>query len=67
AMGILPLFSLYALTFLPATVVSALMRVAPLFTVALTHFFLKGIEKVDWKIGLSTCLIVTGAVLVSLQ
>lgn len=67
AMSILPLFSLYALTFLPATVVSALMRVAPLFTVALTHFFLKGIEGVDWKIGLSTCLIVTGAVLVSLQ
>jgi len=67
AMGILPLFSLYALTFLPATVVSALMRVAPLFTVALTHFFLRGIERVDWKIGLSTCLIVTGAVLVSLQ
>ncbi len=67
AMAILPLFSLYALTFLPATVVSALMRVAPLFTVVLTHFFLKGIESVDWKIGLSTCLIVTGAVLVSLQ
>lgn len=67
AMAVLPLFSLYALTFLPATVVSALMRVAPLFTVALTHFFLKGIESVNWKIGLSTCLIVTGAVLVSLQ
>lgn len=67
AMSILPLFSLYALTFLPATVVSALMRVAPLFTVALTHFFLRGIESVNWKIGMSTCVIVTGAILVSIH
>ncbi|MCF7876108.1 DMT family transporter [Candidatus Bipolaricaulota bacterium] len=67
AMAILPLLNLYALTFLSATVVAALMRVAPLFTVALTHFFLKGIERVNGKIVLSTFLIVTGAILVSLQ
>ena len=67
AMAVLPLLNLYALTFLPATVVSALMRVAPLFTVVLTHFFLRGIERVSWKIGFSTCLIVAGAVLVSLS
>jgi len=67
AMAVVPLLNLYALSFLPATVVSALMRVAPLFTVILTHFFLRGIEKVNWKIGLSTCFIVAGAVLVSLH
>lgn len=67
AMAILPLLNLYALTFLPATVVSALMRVAPLFTVILTHFFLRGIESVNWKIGLSTCSIVAGAILVSIH
>lgn len=67
AMAVLPLLSLYALTFLSATVVSALMRVAPLFTVVLTYFFLRGIERVNWKVGLSTCLIVSGAILVTLQ
>jgi len=67
AMAVLPLLNLYALTFLSATVVSALMRVAPLFTVVLTYFFLQGIERVNWKVGLSTCLIVSGAILVTLQ
>ena len=67
AMAILPLFSLFAMTHLSATVVSALMRVAPLFTVALTYFFLRGIERVNWKVGVSTCLIVTGAILVSIN
>ncbi len=67
AMAILPLLNMYALTFLSATVVAALMRVAPLFTVVLTHFFLRGIERVNGKIVLSTLLIVTGAILVSLQ
>lgn len=66
AMAVLPLFSLYAMTFLSATIVSALMRVAPLFTVVLTHFFLKGIERVNWKIGLSSCLVVAGAILVTI-
>jgi len=67
AMAILPLLNMYALTFLSATVVAALMRVAPLFTVVLTHFFLRGVEKVNVKTVLSTFLIVTGAILVSLQ
>lgn len=38
-----------------------------LFTVILTHFFLRGIERVNWKIGLSTCSIVAGAILVSIN
>lgn len=67
AMAVLPVLNLFALTFLSATVVSALMRVAPLFTVALTHRYLKGIETINWKVVVSTCLIVTGAILVSVQ
>jgi len=66
AMAVLPLLSLYAMTFLSATAAAALMRVAPLFTVGLTAVFLRGIEQVNWKIGLSTSLIVAGAILVSI-
>lgn len=64
-MTLVPLLTIYALVFLSATVVAALMRIAPLFTVILSYFFLKGIEEVSWKIGMSALLIVAGAVLVT--
>ena len=62
-----PLLSLYAMATLSATVASSLMRTAPLFTFVLTFFLLRGIEKARWQTGLSTMLIVGGAVLVSVQ
>lgn len=60
-----PLLSLYSLRFISATILAALLKVGPLFTVILAFTFLKGIEQVDWKMGSSAGLIVIGAVLVS--
>lgn len=60
-----PLLSLYAMTILSATLVAALFRTAPLFTVILTRLFLKGIEEVNWQTGVNALLIVIGAILVS--
>ncbi len=65
AWALAPLFSIYAVDYIPPTVFASLARVGPLFTVILTYFFLKGIEKTTWKTGLNALLIVVGAILVS--
>ena len=58
------LMILIALADLPATLVAGLKRTAPLFTVILSVFWLKGIEKVDWKTFAIAASIVAGAILV---
>jgi len=58
------LMILIALAELPATLVAGLKRTAPLFTVILSVFWLKGIEKVDWKTFVIAGAIVAGAILV---
>lgn len=60
-----PVFMLYALQHIPSSVFAALFRTGPLFTLILTYAFLKGIERVNWKIGLGAALIISGAILVS--
>lgn len=58
------LLTLLALTKLPATLVAGLKKTAPLFTVALSVFLLRGIEKVDWKTFATAAAVVAGAILV---
>ena len=58
------LLTLLALARLPATLVAGLRRTAPLFTVALSPFMLRGIEKIDWKTFVIASAIVAGAILV---
>lgn len=65
AWALAPLLSIHAIQFISPTVFASLSRVGPLLTVILTHFFLKGIEKVNWQILLTALLVVIGAILVS--
>ncbi|MFP4589713.1 MAG: EamA family transporter [Candidatus Bipolaricaulota bacterium] len=65
AWALAPILSIFAIQYVSPTVYASLTRVGPLFTVILTYFFLKGIEKTNWKIGVNAFLIVIGAVLVS--
>ncbi len=65
AWAVSPILAIYAVQYVSATVYASLMRVGPLFTVLLAYFFLKGIEKITWKIGVNALLIVLGAILVS--
>lgn len=58
------LLTLLALAKLPATLVAGLKKTAPLFTVALSVFMLRGIEKIDWKTFAIAATIVAGAILV---
>ncbi len=64
AWGLFPLLSLFALTYIPATVFSILIRVGPLFTAIFSYYFLKGIEEMNLKIGLGAFITVIGAVVV---
>ncbi|KXB06753.1 hypothetical protein AKJ52_01645 [candidate division MSBL1 archaeon SCGC-AAA382C18] len=57
------LLFLLALARLPATLVEGLKRTAPLFTVALSAFLLRGIEEVDWQTFCLAAIIVAGAIL----
>jgi len=57
------ILSLLALSRLPATLVEGLKRTAPLFTVILSTFLLRGIEQVDWKTFVLAAVIVAGAIL----
>lgn len=65
AWALSPVLAIYAVQFVSTTVYASLMRVGPLFTVILAYFFLKGIEKITWKVGVTALLIVVGAILVS--
>lgn len=65
AWALAPLLILFALGFISATVFAPISRVGPLFTVIFTRLFLKGIEEVNWQVGLSALLIVLGVILVS--
>lgn len=60
-----PLIQIWALKYIPAVVLASLFRTGPLFTVIFTHFFLKGIEEINWKIASIALVIVLGAILVS--
>lgn len=62
-MTVAAFMTLLALAKLPATLVAGLKRTAPLFTVALSVFLLRGIEKVDWKTFVIAAAIVAGAIL----
>jgi len=57
------LLTLIGLNILPATLVAGLKRTAPLFTVLLSVFMLKGIEKIDWQTFVIAAAIVAGALL----
>ncbi len=60
-----PLLIIYALQYLSASIVASLTRVGPLFTVILTHLYLKGIENVNLKKLSPSLLIILGAILIS--
>lgn len=62
-MTVAAFLTLLALARLPATLVAGLKRTAPLFTVALSAFMLRGIEKVEWKTFVIAAAIVAGAIL----
>ncbi len=65
AWALSPIFAIFAIEYVSPVVFASLMRVGPLFTVLLTYLFLKGIEEIDWRIGINAGIIVIGAIIVS--
>ena len=60
-LGVFTFFA--ALQYIPAAVVAPLSSAAPLITLTLSHFALKGVERVTLTDALGTVLIVLGVIL----
>lgn len=55
-----------ALSMAPVVVVTPLLSTPPLFTLALSHFFLRKLEKITGRLVLGTILVIAGITLITL-